>query len=49
MVERLERRKLDNASLSALFVEQRGNNGVWCGKYDLDRVYMKMAKKKGLV
>ena len=48
MVERLEREKLDSASLSALFAEQRGNDGVWCGKYDLDRAYMKVAKK-GLV
>lgn len=48
MVERLEREKLDSASLSALFVEQRGNDGVWCGKYDLNRLYMKVAEK-GLV
>lgn len=32
MVERLEREKVDSASLSALFVEQRGNDGVRCGK-----------------
>lgn len=48
MVERLEREKLDNASLIALFVEKRGNGGVWCGKYDLGRDYMQVAKKSCL-
>lgn len=40
--------KLDNASLSALFVEKIGNDGVWCGKHDLGRAYMKVAKKSCL-
>lgn len=45
MVERLKREKLDSACLSALFAEQRRNDGVWCGKYDPGRAYMKVAKK----
>lgn len=45
MIQRLERDKLDSVSLSALFVEQRGNYELWCGKYDLDRAYVKAAKK----